>query len=324
MNLKFKNIAHLANKVIVFFNLSKANYWHTVTVCNIEKKVETLGKYYLDFSSKIFYPLSFDANGVPLYQIDREKYFYHPIVIAQYALGVYENMIRGKINDKELLLKYLTQADWFVHNAVKVNSWYSWQLQFDLKDYGLYSPWYSAMAQGEAISVLTRAYSLTGEKKYLDLCEQSIGAFFVKVKDGGFLNYFQDFRIYEEYPSPIKTNGVLNGFIFSLFGLYDLYLVNKNSLAFQLFTDGIHSLKNLIKFYDSGHWSRYYLFDYPKVYHSSFTYHEIVINQLKALYFLTNEDIFLSYSMKWAKYRDSIPNRTRALLSKLFYARTLS
>ena len=90
--------------------------------------------------------------------------------------------------------------------------------------------------------------------------------------------------------------------MFILFGLNDLTLVNKNELAIELFQRGVQSLKKLLPYYDLGFWSRYYLFDYPKKYVASFTYHSLHYEQLKSLYFITGEEVFLDYSRKWESY----------------------
>src|SRR4030065_467154 len=63
-----------------------------------------------------------------------------------------------------------------------------------------------------------------------------------------------------------------------------LKLLNKNSKAFLLFTAGIESLLKLLPYYDFKSWSNYFLYEYPKKYYSSYTYHILVTEQLKALY----------------------------------------
>ena len=179
------------------------------------------------------------------------------------------------------------------------------------------------MAQGEAISVLVRANLLTDKSKYVEVAEKALKPFNISAKQGGFVNMFNGFPVYEEYPSPDKTVAVLNGFIFSLFGLYDLTLYNNNN-AKLLFDRGVNTLNNILKFYDLNYWSQYYLFDYPNNYPASFTYHLLVIEQLKALYILTGNKNFFEYSEKWSKQGRSIINKLRVLFFKITYARKLS
>ncbi len=64
--MKLQKYKYFYNKVAVFFNSNSANYWNTITKCNIESKPVKLGDYYLDFSSKSEYIGKFDENEIPL------------------------------------------------------------------------------------------------------------------------------------------------------------------------------------------------------------------------------------------------------------------
>jgi len=317
------NLLHFINKALVFIKPEKASYWHTITRCAIDSKPNKLGRYYLNFESKLYYPEKMDEMGVPLWKNNNEPYFHHPIVICQYALGIYEHLYQKKFNDITLQKKFICQADWLKHNYHKSDLGFIWNIYYDIPLYKIKQPWYSALAQGEAVSVLTRAYKLSDDNSYLELAEGAIKPFFIEVKNGGLLNFFNSYPIYEEYPSPVRTVGVLNGFIFSLFGLYDLKITTGSENAKKLFEQGIESLLKLLPFYDTGYWARYYLFDYPKSYVASFTYLSLMYEQLKALYFITDEKIFLDYSIKWEGYSKNTFNKLRALGKKIFYANTI-
>lgn len=317
------NLLHYINKVLVFINPDNASYWHTITRCSIEKRPDKLGRYYLNFESKLYYPESFDDNGIPLWKTNDEPYFHHPIVICQYALGIFEHLYQKNFSDEDLKVKFIKLADWLKNNYKEINCGKIWYIYYDIPLYGIRKPWYSALAQGEAVSVLTRAHLLTGNEEYLRIAEEAITPFFVNVNEGGLLNYFNAVPIYEEYPSEIRTVGVLNGFMFSLFGLYDLILLNKSENAEKLFAIGIDSLKKLLPYYDTGYWARYFLYDYPKRYVASFTYISIMYEQLKVLYHLTDEKIFLKYSQKWKTYSEKRWNKLRALSEKILYANTV-
>jgi hypothetical protein len=317
------NLLHFINKALVFIKPEKASYWHTITRCAIDSKPNKLGRYYLNFESKLYYPEKMDEMGVPLWKNNNEPYFHHPIVICQYALGIYEHLYQKKFNDITLQKKFICQADWLKHSYHKTDLGCIWNIYYDIPLYKIKQPWYSALAQGEAVSVLTRAYKLSGDNSYLELAEGAIKPFLIEVKNGGLLNFFNSHPIYEEYPSPVRTVGVLNGFIFSLFGLYDLKITTGSENAKKLFEQGIESLIKLLPFYDTGYWARYYLFDYPKSYVASFTYLSLMYEQLKALYCITDEKIFLDYSINWEGYSKNTFNKLRALGKKIFYANTI-
>lgn len=318
------SLYHYLNKVIVFIKPDNASYWHTITRCTISNKPESIGRYYLNFESKLAYPEKFDDDGIPLWKTNNEPYFHHPIVICQYALGIFEHLYQKNYSDDELHRKFLRQADWLKNNFHEIRCGKVWYIYYDIPLYGINKPWYSALAQGEAVSVLTRAFLLTKNESYINLAEDAIKPFFIDVKEGGLVNYFNSIPIYEEYPSMIRTVGVLNGFMFSLFGLYDLYLISKSENAGDLFRRGIDSIKKLLPYYDTGYWARYFLYDYPKRYISSYTYISIMYEQLKVLYHITGEKIFSDYSDKWKSYTEKKINRLRALSEKIFYANTIN
>jgi len=321
--MNFKDFRNIVNKVLVFYKPGSANYWHSITRCNITEKPKQLGKYYLDFTSKAQYPGPFDSVGIPLYSFSGQLPSYHPIVICQYAFALYELLSQSNFTDEVIKNKFLMQARWLVDNRIVTQKGTIWQIHYDIEQYGLISPWYSALVQGEAVSVLSRAYVLTKEKIFLIIAKSAITPLKIPVANGGLLAFFKNIPVFEEYPSPYKTNGVLNGFIFCLFGLYDLTLLNQDSKAMDLFNKGIGSIKQLLSYYDLGYWSRYYLFDYPNDYVSSFSYHMIVIEQLKVLFILTGDDIFSQYASKWQNQADSIIKKTKALVKKILYAKTI-
>jgi hypothetical protein len=282
-----------------------------------------MGRYYLDFSSKANYPGKFSVEGIPLYSYLGRPYIEHPTVVAQYAFGLYELLYRRDFKDEKLRSEFLRMAKWFERNQANVKGGKGWYVRVEQPEYNLNDPWISAMVQGQAISVLTRAAQLTGNSNFEQLADEALSPFEYDVKDGGLVNYFDSIPIYEEFPTLGKTMGVLNGFIFSLFGLFDLILLSTNKKALKLFIEGTNSLKRVLPYYDLNYWSRYYLFDYPKKYFSSYTYHVLVSEQLKAIFFLTGENIFMDYSQKWISYTKSFLKKNLVLFRKLIYANKL-
>ena len=316
--MRLKDLQNYFNKIAVFYFPEKAGYWNSITPCSIDKRPQNLERYYLDFSSKVAYPGSFSLQGIPLYSFQGKGLIEHPTVIAQYAFGIYELLFSKNFIDNDLMAKYLNLADWFAANNVEVKGGKGWWINIEYyPEYKLKNPWISAMAQGEAISVLTRAAKLFQNENYERLAIEALGPFQYEVKSGGLVNYFKNIPIYEECPTPDKPMAVLNGFIFSLFGLYDLFLLNGNSKANALFSQGIDSINKILPYFDVEHWSQYYLFDFPKKYYSSFTYHILVTEQLKALYYLSDDNRLLEYHEKWKSYSNSFFNRSRALVKKI-------
>ncbi len=306
-----KSIKDVWSSLAVYYKKDSGNYWDSITPCCINNSPEKLSRYYLDFTSKADYPEGFDKNGIPLYQN-----YYHPIVICQYALGLYELLFKSNFSDLNSKEKYLKQSEWLINNFVKVNGRVTWPVEKKISGYGLEKPWSSALTQGETISVLLRAYSLTNNISFLNIAEKALELFELDVAESGIKNKFGGFTVYEEYPT-LKTNFVLNGFIFSLFGLYDFILLNKNPKAKTLFEEGVKTLENLLPLFDTGYWSQYNLYYHPGKYLASYKYHLLHAEQLKALYFLTGKEIFLGYSNRWSSYGNSFYTKTFALIKKI-------
>ncbi|MFO7525180.1 MAG: D-glucuronyl C5-epimerase family protein [Ignavibacteriaceae bacterium] len=274
----------------------------------------------MDFSSKADYPGEFSEEGIPLFKYPDQLPTEQPVVIAQYALGIYELLIRTDFKDEKLKFKFLNTVDWFKKNCAELNDGKVWYINKLYPEYGLNEPWISAMTQGEAISVLTRGQLLSNDPYLEKLAVEALNPFLHTVQNGGLINYFNSIPVYEEFPSPGRTSGVLNGTLFALFGVFDLILFNQNKRAIQIFNQGVKAVKKLLPYYDLKYWTRYYLFDYPQKYTSSFTYHLLMAEQLKVMYYLTNDHIFLEYSERWIKYSKNFFKKNRALVEKLIFA----
>lgn len=311
-----RNAFEQLNKALMFYFPSRANYWDTITYCQINDKISEIGRYYLNFKSKYYYPYNFSGDGVPLYKMSSDREIFQPTVICQYALGIYETMYENNFKDKYLQEKFFIQADWLLNNILTLKRGSGWILDFDVPDYNLRSPWISALTQGEAISVLCRAFKLSGKEVYLDTAKDALIPFKYTVLQGGLKSQFKNFPVYEEYPSQ-EVNVVLNGFIFSLLGIFDLCLVENNPTANELFSEGVNSIANLLQYFDTGIWSKYNLYGYPGNRLASYKYHRLHIEQLKVLYFITSNRVFYDYYNKWEGYDKSFKNRTKALFQKL-------
>lgn len=167
---------------------------------------------------------------------------------------------------------------------------------------------YSSMGQGHAISVLSRAYYHSGEKKYLQAAVRGLQPFRIQSNKGGVAAYFLNKYVwYEEYPT-LPSSFILNGFIYSLIGLYDLKSiapVEDAEEAKKLFNQGIESLKNMLTLFDTGSGTTYDLRHFtlktaPNL--ARWDYHSTHINQLLLLNTIYNDPIFLTTAERWIDY----------------------
>lgn len=203
-------------------------------------------------------------------------------------------------------------ADWLVDNQVVKNDIGIWYYNYDLRR--MRKPWISGMAQGEALSVLTRGYKMTGYEKYIECAEKCFNSFKYDIKDGGVTGYINGtYKIFEEYVS-VDESHVLNGFMYSLFGLFDYYVTSKKEEVKNLFDEGTYTLEKCLYKYDRGYWSKYDLSGEPI---ASYMYHNLHVIQLDILYDVSGNKVLKDYSDLWKECQNSFLNCMRALFEKL-------
>lgn len=207
-------------------------------------------------------------GGIAKIKKEGEVYF-HPVLVSQYALENWEIWLNTA--DHKNYTIFIRHADALLRNQEIINDKFGvWYYNFDWPSGGMKAPWVSAMAQGQAISVLIRAWQVTGEGKYLETARLSVESFKVDISDGGVKNTKGDLVYYEEYPKLVNAENIssfqevlgsseqtLNGFIFAIFGLYDYYLATGDYGVQKLFDEGIKTLKTDINSYDLGVISAY-------------------------------------------------------------------
>lgn len=165
------------------------------------------------------------------------------------------------------------------------------------------------MGQGHALSVLSRAYYHSGgDIRYLIAALRGLKPFKILSSKGGVkAKFFNEFAWYEEYPTK-PPSFVLNGFIYSLLGLYDLITIapiGHVQEAEYLYNEGMNSLKNMLTLFDMGSVTSYDLRHLtigtaPNL--ARWDYHATHVNQLLLLSTIENETIFKITAERWLEY----------------------
>lgn len=282
----------------------KPDYWHSQLKANesVDKKLP--GRYYLDMSPKAVYPGKLDEDGVPLLLVDGRSHHF-PVTIAQYGLGNHDTYCAtGKSRH---LNNFFEVADWLTRNHTILHSSCVWYSYFEKRLYSVKAPWPSALSQGQGISVLVRAYVRRGEQRYLDTALKAAKLFEIPVGRGGIRTLVNRKHVfYEEFPSEVPSL-VLNGFIFSLWGLYDLYLITREKAISRLYEEGLETLIATLPRYDLLGWSRYDLYGSRTPGISSIFYHRLHVEQLKVMALLTGNRVFKKYLAVWSKGARNYP-----------------
>ena len=167
------------------------------------------------------------------------------------------------------------------------------------------------MAQGEGASLLLRANKYYNDERYFLAAKKAIDLMLTPLEEGGTSKYAENELFLMEF---MDLPCVLNGWIFALFGLYDLTLVceeEKYKDALQL---TLNTLEKHLSDFDLGYWSKY---DMEKMITSPF-YHKLHIAQLKALIMIEPNSVFSEIMVKFEKYQNSWWNRSRAFIKKVW------
>ncbi len=249
--------------------LSKQSVFHVNQIEGSFYSTEEVKGYYNDLRGKVTFTRRFDVKRIPvnIAALGKEKReIYFPITVFQYGLGCYDVYL--ETGEDIYWERTIAMADW----AMKCMDEEGCIDAFGPLNY---SCKVSSMAQGEAASLLARAYKETGEAAYLTACKKTIEFMKKERKNGGTAEYHEQGLFLYEYPSKAL---VLNGWMFSAFGLWDCYLITGDTIYLQDFLSAVSAIASEIEGFDSGHWSYY---DLGGKYTSPF-YHSLHIELLKA------------------------------------------
>jgi hypothetical protein len=295
---------------------SQLTFWHETPAVNPRAKPGKLGEYWMTFRDKADYPGPFDERGVPLLDyrgtLGRQ---YNPIAIAQYGLANWNLWLETKEEGRRL--KAVAVADWLVerleanaHNRPVWMHHFDWDYRTPLK-----APWYSALAQGQGISLLVR---VPGEK-YLSAAKRAVDVFHHPIADGGVIHVDAKGRTWlEEYLVDPPTH-ILNGFLWASWGLYDLWLATGDAGAKSVFDASMRTLREELGAYDTGWWSLYEQSGTRLRMVASPFYHKLHIVQLRIQAALTGDALYAETAERWEGYAKSGFKRRRAWLQKAVF-----
>jgi heparosan-N-sulfate-glucuronate 5-epimerase len=299
---------------------SQLTFWHETPELNPNLSTTELGEYYMVFSAKADYPGTYDNQGVPILDYHGDiGVQYNPIAIAQWGLGNYNLYRRG--NDPSRKQKFLNSADWLLRNLeTNAHGLSVWQHHFDWEYRDtLRAPWYSALAQGQGISLLLRAHRETGNADYADAARRAFIALQTPISGGGvaFTDANGDVWL-EEYLVDPPTH-ILNGFIWAAWGVYDYALATGDTTARALFSQAVETLRRNLRSYDIGFWSLYEQSGTRLKMVASPFYHQLHIVQLRVMQSLTGEAFFAEYADRWERYARNRIHRARAICYKSLF-----
>ncbi|MHB8146156.1 MAG: D-glucuronyl C5-epimerase family protein [Vulcanimicrobiaceae bacterium] len=239
---------------------------------------------------------------------------YHPIGIAQFALHCYGRWLeRG---DRIARESFLAQARWLQRNQRRIDGVDGcYPFPFPWPKYGAPARWISAMAQGEAISVLLRAHWLVPDAGFDAAARCAARPFEKTIEFGGVV--FKDGRdVFLEECAILPAPHILNGCIFALWGLWELEQFDPASQRRELIDAVLSTILRLIPAFDTRWWSRYSLQSSSsgRGHLATLKYHAFHIAQFHVLAEMTGEARFRHIAERWEGYVSRFASRSRLLL----------
>jgi hypothetical protein len=223
----------------------------------------------------------------------------HPVAQAQYGL-LLVNTYRVK-NDTWFLERAERQGRRIIATRVVSRGawWFPYPFDYPLAsnlNYTMRQPWYSAMAQGQAISLFVRLAQATGDASWRTAANNAFAALRLGFSAAGPWVTHRDGngRLWlEEYPNrtPGTSGRVLNGHLFAMYGLWDYWSLTRSAAAAALFADAAATVKRYIRNFRNPGWASSYglrgLAPTEK-------YHTIHVDQLLHMHALTGDATFAS------------------------------
>jgi D-glucuronyl C5-epimerase C-terminus len=236
-----------------------------------------------------------DAAGVRMYRIGSTLYN-HPVDQAQYAIAlIYSYLASGNV---AYLDRARAQAQRLIDTAVASRGAIYFPYPFNFARHGvsadtMIAPWYSAMAQGQALTVFVRLFEITGDPAYRTAADLTFNSFknpraagvpwTVLVNSAGYL-WFEE---YAKDPRPPDLT--YNGHIFAIFGLWDYHRLTQDGDALLLLQGGLTTASRYYPNVRATNWiSRYCLTHGVQ----NALYHAVHGTQFLTLYTLTGATEF--------------------------------
>lgn len=225
---------------------------------------------------------------------------YRPAFVGMYGLYNLNKYLQSR--NSICLDTFLHQVRWLEENAVvRSDGAVVWPHMFDQPEGSLIlkAPWLSANAQGFAMSALVRGWRITRRPRLMELLHGSARVFELDWSKNGVRIESERHIVYTETPG-LPAPGIMDGFMRSLFGLYDLYAETNSPRVKDLFDEGVKGLRYFLPRWDYKQKWTYYA---NQEYLSPPAYHTLNRMLLACLGRLTGDPSFLYFSDVWSPSR---------------------
>ena len=311
-------MAEKLRKLAIYFRPTEAYWTATDEAEELAVSPGPTGRYPLNLIPRLqegHYD-RFDDEGIPIRLAENGGgSYYNYTTVCSYALANWETyLLGGETNNAKILV---TTAEFLIRSAEAMPD--GSLLLRDTRDDSL-----SSMFQGEAVSVLSRAWHYTKEDRFTDAIKGCILPFRRPLEDNGVLaTVSANGATWYEERGELPVRHILNGMIYALWGLRDASLAIGDPTAETLFRRGVDSVEQCLPLFDTGYWSRYWVPEDDLDYIASMMYHNLHIVQLSALARQTGRDIFQQHADRYDRYAGKMTRRMRAGLTLALNKRSL-
>ena len=233
-----------------------------------------MAKYHIDFSRDLPGFGNFDGSGIPMvFYGDTGRLEYNPVTAIQYGIA---NLEQYHLTGKKV---HMDACEKIFRRLAGIKKDGLLPYDFHYKRYSLLPPWNSAMAEGQFMSFSVMLAEARGSSAYMDEALATFRALRSLGPAKGIIRDISGSMFFEEYPSP-EPSLVLNGHIFCLFGLYDLYRATGSAEARSAYLSGWKAMELLRPRYRYLFiWTKYDLYGGGRP--ASIFYHRLNLQLLK-------------------------------------------
>lgn len=181
-----------------------------------------------------------DESGVAVWRDGRGERQHHPVHSAQHALAALSAF--KSTGDRRYVDRAIANARHLIDISERDEDgrmWLPYGFAHRYFDVTMPVPWWSAMAQGQALSLFTRLAEVQPrETSWAETAASLFSTFSVWRRLGGPWTVLIDedgLLWFEEYVADVEPLKVVNGHIFATFGIYDYALYSGDPHATALF-----------------------------------------------------------------------------------------
>ena len=239
-----------------------------------------------------------DAAGVRMLVVNGVQHD-HPVAQAQYGLWLLDSY--RLTGDPAYVDRAVAQAQRII--ARRVVSGYAWFFPYDY-DFALHqdaakglqrAPWFSAMAQGQALSLFVTLLQVTGDQSYRAAADATFLSFLARPSATrpwvAHVDAARNLWL-DEFPHFPATGSdfTLNGHLFASFGLYDYVRLTGDPRARQLWDGAVHTASVVVP---AGIRNPGWISNYCLAHgHPSARYHAVHVERLLRLHTITGSPVF--------------------------------